>query len=129
MCVRACACVCVCVCVCVWCVWCVQGSICTRGQPLSPLPLRPPQEPFSRIKKDLLREAKALAPGDRVLIVGNSREPWLAAKKDERAIIGFWSKALLLPLPDYASRRVRVYVSMRGGQGEAPSALAARPQL
>lgn len=66
-----------------------------------------PQEAFSRIKKDLIKEVKALRPGDRVLVVGNSREPWLAAKKDEKAFLGFWSKALHLPLPDYASRRVR----------------------
>ncbi|GBF95030.1 hypothetical protein Rsub_07531 [Raphidocelis subcapitata] len=64
------------------------------------------QEPPSRIKKDLLREVKSLRPGDRVLLIGNSREPWLAAKKDERAFLGFWGKALHLPLPDYASRRL-----------------------
>ena len=30
-------------------------------------------EPFSRIKKDLLKEIKALEPGDRVLVLGTSR--------------------------------------------------------
>eukprot|EP00878_Enallax_costatus_P017399 GHUV01018273.1.p1 GENE.GHUV01018273.1~~GHUV01018273.1.p1 ORF type:complete len:830 (+),score=314.81 GHUV01018273.1:156-2492(+) len=64
------------------------------------------QEPFSRIKKDLLRELKALGPGDRVLVMGCSREPWLAAKKDEKAFMGTWGKTLYLPLPDYASRRL-----------------------
>jgi hypothetical protein len=64
------------------------------------------QEPFSRIKKELLRELKGLAPGDRVLLVGCSREPWLAAKKDDKAFMGVWSKALHMPLPDYAARRV-----------------------
>lgn len=64
------------------------------------------QEPFSRIKKELLRELKGLAPGDRVLLVGASREPWLAAKKDEKAFMGVWSKALHMPLPDYAARRL-----------------------
>lgn len=42
-----------------------------------------------------------------MLVLGNSAEPWLAAGRDERAFLGFWSKALLLPLPDYASRRAR----------------------
>jgi hypothetical protein len=64
------------------------------------------QEPFSRIKKELLRELKGLSPGDRVLLVGCSREPWLAAKKDEKAFMGVWGKALHMPLPDYAARRV-----------------------
>eukprot|EP00879_Flechtneria_rotunda_P017578 GHRR01018428.1.p2 GENE.GHRR01018428.1~~GHRR01018428.1.p2 ORF type:complete len:118 (+),score=20.71 GHRR01018428.1:1259-1612(+) len=64
------------------------------------------QEPFGRIKKDLLREMKDLGPGDRVLVVGCSREPWLAAKKDEKPFLQAWSKVLYLPLPDYASRRV-----------------------
>jgi hypothetical protein len=42
-----------------------------------------------------------------VLLVGCSREPWLVAKKDEKAFMGLWSKALHMPLPDYAARRVR----------------------
>lgn len=42
-----------------------------------------------------------------MLVIGATREPWLAAKKDEKGFLGFWSKALHLPLPDYASRRVR----------------------
>lgn len=64
------------------------------------------QEPFSHIKKELLRELKGLAPGDRVLLVGASHEPWLAAKKDEKAFMGVWGKALHMPLPDYAARRL-----------------------
>mgnify|MGYP001807560094 CR=1 FL=1 len=47
-----------------------------------------PQEPFSRIKKELLKEAKTLAPGERVLVLGNSREPYLCAKKDEKVCLG-----------------------------------------
>jgi hypothetical protein len=70
------------------------------------------QEPFNRIKKELLKECKSLGPGDRVLILGNSREPCLATKKDEKAFMGFWSKHIFLPAPDYASRRVSV-----GAQG------------
>jgi hypothetical protein len=75
------------------------------------------QEPFSRIKKDLVKEVKALRPGDRVIVIGNSREPWLAAKKDERAFLAFWDKVLPLPLPDYASRRVGLRVGAEVGWG------------
>jgi len=64
------------------------------------------QEPYSRIKKELAKEAKGLGPGERVLIVGNSREPWLCVKKDEKAFMSFWSKHVYLPAPDYASRKV-----------------------
>lgn len=91
------------------------------------------QEAPNRLLKELLKEAKALAPGDRVLIVGTSREPWLAAKKDEKAFLGFWSKALHLPLPDYASRRVgRARCSGMGrggegaGRGTSPGAIGER---
>jgi hypothetical protein len=42
-----------------------------------------------------------------VVVIGNSSEPWLAVKKDEKAFMSTWKKTLLLPLPDYASRRVR----------------------
>lgn len=71
--------------------------------------LSPPhlQEPYNRIKKELLKECKGMAPGERVLVVGNSREPFLCTKKDEKALMGFWSKHIFLPPPDYASRRVR----------------------
>ncbi|KAG2497810.1 hypothetical protein HYH03_004081 [Edaphochlamys debaryana] len=63
-------------------------------------------EPFSRIKKELLKECKSLAPGERVLVLGNSREPYICAKKDEKAFMNFWAKHIFMPLPDYASRRV-----------------------
>mmetsp|Transcript_33907 Transcript_33907/g.75181 ORF Transcript_33907/g.75181 Transcript_33907/m.75181 type:complete len:829 (-) Transcript_33907:621-3107(-) len=63
-------------------------------------------EPFNRIRKELLKECKSLGSGERVLIVGNSREPFLCAKKDEKAFMGFWTKHVFLPAPDYASRKV-----------------------
>ena len=47
-----------------------------------------------------------MKPGERVLVIGNSREPQLCAKKDEKAFVSFWDKHLYLPLPDYASRRL-----------------------
>lgn len=53
-----------------------------------------------------MKEAKGLGPGDRVLVVGNSREPQLCVKKDEKAFMGFWTKHIFLPAPDYASRKV-----------------------
>ena len=65
------------------------------------------QEPFNRIKKELLKETKGMGPGERVLLCGNSREPYLCTKKDEKAFMGFWSKHIFLPPPDYASRKVR----------------------
>ena len=69
-------------------------------------PLSHFQEPYNRIKKELLKECKGMAPGERVLVVGNSREPFLCTKKDEKALMSFWSKHVFLPPPDFASRRV-----------------------
>jgi hypothetical protein len=48
-----------------------------------------------------------------VLLVGCSREPWLAAKKDEKAFMDVWSKALHMPLPDYAARRVSLPLELK----------------
>lgn len=64
------------------------------------------QEPFNRIKKELAKECKGLGPGQRVMIIGNSREPYMCVKKDEKAFMGFWGKHIFLPPPDYASRKV-----------------------
>lgn len=64
------------------------------------------KENYYRIKKDLLKECKSMAPGERVIIIGNSREPFICAKKDEKAFMGFWSKHIFLPPPDYSSRKV-----------------------
>ncbi len=47
-----------------------------------------------------------MGPGERVLLLGNSREPFLCTKKDEKAFMGFWTKTVFLPPPDYASRKV-----------------------
>ena len=63
-------------------------------------------EPFTRIKKELLKEVKALQPGDRVLVIGNSQCPQLCQKKDEKALMEFFQKHVYLPLPDYASMRL-----------------------
>jgi len=39
------------------------------------------QEPYNRIRKELLKECKQLGAGQRVLVIGNSREPYLATRK------------------------------------------------
>lgn len=62
------------------------------------------QEIFSRIKKSLESETKQLKPEDRVLILGNSRQPFdHFTSKD----MNYWTppngKSLWLPLPDYSS--------------------------
>ncbi|KAG1669632.1 hypothetical protein FOA52_010792 [Chlamydomonas sp. UWO 241] len=64
------------------------------------------QEPYNRIKKELLKECKGMGQGERVLLIGNSREPFMCVKKDEKAFMSFWSKHIFLPSPDYASRKV-----------------------
>lgn len=46
-----------------------------------------------------------MQPGERVMVIGNSSEPWLCTKKDEKAFMSFWSKYLYFPLPDDASRK------------------------
>eukprot|EP00892_Ulva_mutabilis_P001805 jgi/Ulvmu1/11625/UM008_0029.1 len=63
-------------------------------------------EPYNRIKKELVKEMKQLKPGERVLVIGASSEPQLCAKKDEKALLGFFQKHICLPVPDYASRKL-----------------------
>ena len=53
-----------------------------------------------------VQEMKQLKPGERVLVLGASSEPYLCAKKDERALLGFFQKHISLALPDYASRKL-----------------------
>lgn len=53
-----------------------------------------------------MKEWKLMAPGERVLIIGSTSEPWLCAKKDEKALMAFWSKFIYTPLPDDATRRL-----------------------
>lgn len=63
------------------------------------------KESFSRIKKFLLAEMKALKPGTRVLVVGSSSKPYDCVKKDETAFMNFFDKFIFVPLPDYGSLR------------------------
>jgi SpoVK/Ycf46/Vps4 family AAA+-type ATPase len=60
------------------------------------------------LKKDFLAHAEALTVKDRVLIIGNAREPY-DDSVDRDAIMEFFSKrghgkAVFLPYPDYATR-------------------------
>eukprot|EP00899_Mesostigma_viride_P008882 jgi/Mesvir1/17996/Mv09337-RA.2 len=65
------------------------------------------QEPFNRIRKALVKETNTLTPGDRVLIIGNSAKPYLAAKAtDSKNFMNFFTKHIYCPLPDYASYRL-----------------------
>ena len=77
----------------------------------------PTNEPMNRIKKELVKEAKALRPGDRVVVVGCTREPQILAKKDKRAFLDFFQKRFATPLPDYGARRSvwRALIRRRGG--------------
>lgn len=54
-----------------------------------------------RIKKDLLKNLKSLAPEDRVLFVGLSSKPW---DGDAKVMLPIFEKFLLCPKPDYPSR-------------------------
>lgn len=53
-----------------------------------------------------------------MLIIGNSREPYLPVKKDEKGFISFWDKVIALPVPDYPSRRLLwpALVKRHGGE-------------
>lgn len=63
-------------------------------------------ELFNRIKRDLLVEVAALAPTDRVLVIGTASEPFNCKRKDETALVGAFEKHIHVPLPDDASRQV-----------------------
>jgi SpoVK/Ycf46/Vps4 family AAA+-type ATPase len=54
-----------------------------------------------RIKKDLLKNLKSLAPEDRVLFVGLSSKPW---DGDAKVMLPIFEKFILCPKPDYPSR-------------------------
>ena len=78
--------------------------------------LPPTKEPTNRIKKELVKEVKALRPGDRVVVVGCAREPQILAKKDRR-VFGFFQKRVATPLPNFGARRSvwRALIRRRGG--------------
>lgn len=47
-----------------------------------------------------------MGAGERVMLIGNTREPYLCVKKDEKAFMSFWAKHIFLPPPDYSSRKL-----------------------
>jgi IQ and AAA domain-containing protein len=53
-----------------------------------------------------VQEIKQLKPGERVLVIGASSEPYLCTKKDEKALMNFFQKHICFPFPDYASRKL-----------------------
>ena len=65
-------------------------------------------EAFNRIKKEMVKEMKGLGEEEQVLLIGCSAAPQMCVKKDEKAFMGFFDKHIYLPLPDYASRLVRL---------------------
>uniref|UniRef100_G1T905 IQ motif containing with AAA domain 1 like n=1 Tax=Oryctolagus cuniculus TaxID=9986 RepID=G1T905_RABIT len=56
-----------------------------------------------RIKKDLTRAVRLLAPGDRVMLIGTTSRPQLAEMK---GLCRVYERVLFIPRPDYASRFV-----------------------
>ncbi|KAJ1529199.1 hypothetical protein ONE63_006003 [Megalurothrips usitatus] len=54
-----------------------------------------------RLKKDLPKLVKSIGPEDQVLLLGISRSPW---ECDQKALAQVYTKMLLIPRPDYASR-------------------------
>ncbi|XP_075925316.1 dynein regulatory complex protein 11-like isoform X2 [Petromyzon marinus] len=56
-----------------------------------------------RLKKDLPKMLKLLKAEDRVMLVGTSRQPFLA---DQKSFCKLYQKIVLIPRPDYASRFV-----------------------
>uniref|UniRef100_A0AAY4BCR0 ATPase AAA-type core domain-containing protein n=1 Tax=Denticeps clupeoides TaxID=299321 RepID=A0AAY4BCR0_9TELE len=73
-----------------------------------------------RLKKDLPKAMKAIKPGDRVLVIGTTREPFHA---DLKSICKVFSKIVLIPRPDYASRFVMWRELIVRNGGEMSSAL------
>ncbi|KAG8506149.1 IQ and AAA domain-containing protein 1-like, partial [Galemys pyrenaicus] len=63
----------------------------------------PEQMDPKRIKKDLSKALRQLAPGDRVMLIGTSRQPQLAEIK---GLCRTYERILFMPRPDYASRYV-----------------------
>ena len=64
----------------------------------------PCTEPLNRLRKDFMREAAALVPGDRVLVVLATHDPAACLGKDAQALGAMLSLALHVPLPGYGDR-------------------------
>ncbi|KAJ8279351.1 hypothetical protein COCON_G00064170 [Conger conger] len=68
-----------------------------------------------RLKKDLPKILKTIKGGDRILIVGTTQEPFNA---DIKSLCKVYSKVVLIPRPDYASRYVmwKQIIMKNGGE-------------
>ncbi|XP_041695880.2 dynein regulatory complex protein 11 isoform X2 [Coregonus clupeaformis] len=68
-----------------------------------------------RLKKDLPKILKSIKGEDRVLVVGTTQDPFNA---DLKSLCKVYSKIILIPRPDYASRYVmwRQLIKKNGGQ-------------
>jgi hypothetical protein len=64
----------------------------------------PCTEPLNRLRKDFMREAAALVPGDRVLVVLSTTDPAACLGKDPQGLGPMLSLALHVPLPGYGDR-------------------------
>ena len=64
----------------------------------------PCSEPLNRLRKDFMREAAALVPGDRVLVVLSTTDPAACLGKDAQGLGSMLSLALHVPLPCYGDR-------------------------
>jgi hypothetical protein len=71
----------------------------------SPSPFEKPEiklpKPLTKnVKKFLVKETKLLKPGERVIIIGNSRDPTIGGK----TFLPFFNKVFYVPLPHYGAR-------------------------
>uniref|UniRef100_I3IZZ0 Zgc:153738 n=1 Tax=Oreochromis niloticus TaxID=8128 RepID=I3IZZ0_ORENI len=73
-----------------------------------------------RLKKDLPKFLKLIKGEDRVLIIGTTRDPHSAEIK---SLCKMFSKILLIPRPDYGSRRILWKQLIRKHGGEVTEAL------
>ena len=60
-------------------------------------------EPGARILKDMAKEMKDLAPSDRVVLIGESKQPWLCEKGDQKKFLSFFKLLVYVPVCDYGS--------------------------
>jgi len=58
----------------------------------------------NRVKKELIKEMKALKKTDRVVLVGHARAPYACLKKDRKALLSFFDARVLTPTPNRATR-------------------------
>jgi len=81
-----------------------QPSVIFVGAACSIFSKKPKDDPWdcTRMKKELPTEVKSLKPGDRVVVIGTENCPYEA---DIKALQTVFQKILMVPRPDYGSRR------------------------